>query len=219
MCAEEAAVVETQDGRENRVIVHHPRIADYKMILVDRRLTDNDLILQGLLNLLEELAVQRVVHDLIGIAVVGQPVEIAVPPDQVVCVFGTDLCVECIVSCARTVGINRIQRCVEVLASVLGILQIVLIGKLRTIRIGIAAVIAVEFVVHIPAQPALCVRDQLMCVDERGNVALFQSVILGVALYDEQALVVVPRVNLAQIGLRALLRRLPEPCSRAYPML
>lgn len=54
------------------------------MILVDCRLTDNDLILQGLLNLLEEFAVQRVVHDLVGIAVVGQPVEIAVPPDQVV---------------------------------------------------------------------------------------------------------------------------------------
>ena len=84
MCAEEAAVVETQDGRENRVIVHHPRIADHEMILVDRRLTDNDLILQGLLNLLKEFAVQRVVHDLVGIAVVGQPVEIAVPPDQVV---------------------------------------------------------------------------------------------------------------------------------------
>ena len=44
-----------------------------------------------------------------------------------------------------------------------------------------------------------------MCVDERGDIALFQPVILGVALYDEQALVVVPRVNLAQIGLRGAL--------------
>ena len=44
-----------------------------------------------------------------------------------------------------------------------------------------------------------------MCVNERGDIALFQPVILGVALYDEQALVVVPRVNLAQIGFRGAL--------------
>ena len=84
MCAEEAAVVETQDGGENRIIVHHPRIADHEMILVDCRLTDNDLIFQGVLDFAEELAVQCVICEFVWVAVIRQAVKITIPTTQMI---------------------------------------------------------------------------------------------------------------------------------------
>ena len=173
MRAEEAAVVEAQDGREDRIVIHHPCVADHKMILVDRRLANDDLILQRVLNLTEELTVQRIVKDLIGIAVIGKPIKVTVPPDEIVRILGADLAVECVISCPCPIGIDGVQGRVEVFRTIVGIPQIVLVGELRSIRIGIAAVIAIEFVVHIPAQSALCVRQQFMCVDKGGYVPLF----------------------------------------------
>ena len=173
MRAEEAAVVEAQDGREDRIVIHHPCVADHKMILVDRRLANDDLILQRVLNLTEELTVQRIVKDLIGIAVIGKPIKVTVPPDEIVRILGADLAVERVISCPCPIGIDGVQGRVEVFRTIVGIPQIVLVGELRSIRIGIAAVIAIEFVVHIPAQSALCVRQQFMCVDKGGYVPLF----------------------------------------------
>ena len=42
--AKEAAVIEADNGREDRVVVQHPCIANNKVILVGRRFTDDDLI-------------------------------------------------------------------------------------------------------------------------------------------------------------------------------
>ena len=108
MCAEEAAVIEPQNGGEYGVIVHHPRIPEHEMILVDARFTNNDLILQRVLNLTEELAVQRIICGFVWIAIIRQPVKITVPSDEVRCVFGADLGTECIISCACTIRIDRV---------------------------------------------------------------------------------------------------------------
>ena len=45
MRAEKAAVVETYDGREDGVVIHHPCITDGDVIFIDGCLADNDLIL------------------------------------------------------------------------------------------------------------------------------------------------------------------------------
>ena len=108
MCAEEAAMVEPQNGGEYGVVVHHPRITEHEMILVDGRLTNNDLILQRVLNLTEELTVQRIICGFVWVAIIRQAVKISVPSDEVGCVFGAYLGTECIISCACTIRIDRV---------------------------------------------------------------------------------------------------------------
>ena len=44
-----------------------------------------------------------------------------------------------------------------------------------------------------------------MRVDERGDITFFQPVIFGITLYDKQALVIVPRVDFVQMGIRSTL--------------
>ena len=120
-------------------------------------------------------------------------------------ILGSNPTVKGIVACSSAVGVDRVQRRIEVFRAVVGVFQIILVGEFGFVGVRIAAHIAVKFVVHIPAQAALSIGQKFVCMDKGGDVAFFQPVILGVALHDEQAFVVVPRVDSAQRGFRRTL--------------
>ena len=124
-----------------------------------------------------------------------------------------NLVVECIITRSRF-GRHIAEDLCEIYCwiTVVGITEVVLICKRRFIGIRIAAVIIIEFVVYIPTQTALRIGVEFMSVDKGGNRPFLQAERGGISLYHHQALIIIPRVDLFEIGLRCALETAARAC-------